>query len=174
MKRIRAARRTRYRCRGVSLIEATVSMVVVAVMLVAAVHAIGGSAAARSRVTKRAVGPYLADGLMAEILAQSYQDPTSPVFGPEVSGGESAGSRAAWDDVDDYNGWVESPPRDKDGNAIVGMTGWEQSVAVAWVNPADLTQVSATESGAKRITVTVRYNGVTVATRVAVRTNVSP
>jgi len=149
-------------------------MVVIAVMLVAAVHAVGGSAATRARVTKRVVGPYLADGLMAEILAQSYQDPTSPVFGPEVSGGESAVSRATWDDVDDYNGWVESPPQDKDGTVIAGMTGWERSVAVVWVNPADLTQVSATESGVKRITVTVRYNGVTVATRVAVRTSVLP
>jgi hypothetical protein len=149
-------------------------MVIVAVMLVAAVHAIGGSAAVRSRVTRRAVAPYLADGLMAEILAQSYQDPVSPVFGPETAGGESAISRATWDDVDDYNGWVESPPRDKDGTTIAGMSGWERSVAVVWVNPADLTQVSATESGATRITVTVRYNGVTVATRVAVRTNVSP
>lgn len=174
MKRTASPRITRRRRRGLSLIEATISMVVVAVMLVAAVHAIGGSAAVQSRVTKRTVAPYLADGLMAEILAQSYQDSASPVFGPEVSGGESPTSRATWDDVDDYNGWSESPPQDKDGTAASDMTGWARAVAVTWVNTSDLTQTSATETGAKRITVTVRYNGVTAATRVAVRTSGAP
>jgi len=163
------------RCRrGLSLVEAAVSMVIVAVMLAAAIHAAGGSALVHDTAAERAVAAALADGLMAEILARKYQEPDSAIsFGPETAYGESATSRFAWDDVDDYNGWTESPPKNKDGTVLPDLASWEWSVSVVWVNVSSPTQESMTETGAKRITVTVRHNGAVAATRVAVRTNAS-
>ncbi len=73
--------------------------------------------------------------------------------------------------MDDYNGWSESPPQFADGTAMPNLANWSRSVQVAFVNPTNLSQTSTTETGAKRITVTVTHNGVVVATRVAVRTD---
>jgi len=92
-----------------------------------------------------------------------------PLFGREVN--ELLSSKANYDDVDDFNGWSESPPQDRDGTVMSGLSGWQRSVVVDWVVAADPTQVSLSETGAKRVTVTVKHKGITIATRVAIRTN---
>ena len=55
----------------------------------------------------------LAQQLMAEIQQQPYKDQTvlGLLFGPEL--GESTADRSAFDDVDDYDGFVEQPPRSR-------------------------------------------------------------
>jgi len=107
---------------------------------------------------------------MAEILPQDYLDPNdTPVFGTES--GESTSTRADFDDVDDYDSWSSSPPVQKDGTLIAGLSGWQRSVTVDWVDPADITQVKASESNAKRITVTVSCDNKQVASLSAIRTN---
>jgi MSHA pilin protein MshD len=112
----------------------------------------------------------LADGLIWEIMTKDYQDPSLPtlVLGPEL--GET--SRSQYDDVDDYNGLVESPPQNKDGTTIPNLTNWTRSVLVEWVDPNNVTgAASLTETGCKRITVTVKFRSATLATATAVRTN---
>src|SRR5690349_21464726 len=91
---------------GFAIIEATISTVIIAVLLVAAMRSATASNLTQYKAAERAVGRRLAQGLMSEILAQPYQEPTDAVlFGPESS--ESTTSRAAYDDVDDYNGYTE-------------------------------------------------------------------
>jgi MSHA pilin protein MshD len=120
----------------------------------------------------RARGAALADALMAELMAQAYQDSGAGVlFGREA--GESTTTRSGCDDVDDYNDLSESPPQNKDGTTISNYSGWSRSVAVVWVSTTDTTTASLVESKVKRITVTVRHNGVPVAVRTAVRTKLS-
>jgi len=107
---------------------------------------------------------------MAEILRQEYQDPNDPpVFGTES--GESTSTRADFDDVDDYDGWSSSPPATKDGTDPAGLPGWQRSVTVEWVNPADITQVQGSETNAKRVIVTVSCNNKQVGSLTAIRTN---
>jgi hypothetical protein len=107
---------------------------------------------------------------MTEILQHSYEDPDgSPVFGPEA--GETGGTRAAYDDVDDYDGWTATPPQQRDGTAIPKGAGWTREVAVDWVQSNNLTLGSMTDTGVKRITVTVKYNDLVAASLVAVRTS---
>jgi hypothetical protein len=156
--------------RGFTLAEAAVCTVIVAMMLVAAMRAAAVSGVYQYKMAERATARFLADGLMADIHQLSYQDPgAAPQFGPEAP--ELASSKANYNDVDDFNGWSESPPQDRDGNVLPGLTGWQRSVAVQWVKASDISQTSATESGAKRITVTVSHNNVVVLTRVALRTS---
>ncbi len=135
-----------------TLIEAVISIVIVATMLVAAVSSLGSFARARRSQFDRCAGGALARGLMSEILQSRYLEPGEDVsFGRED--GELEGIRAAWDDVDDYNGLVESPPEIKTGQAIAGAAGWTRKVAVEYVQPSNPNQTSTTDTGLVRITV---------------------
>jgi hypothetical protein len=132
-------------------------------------YATGAAGTARYKTADGAVGSFLADGLMGEIMTLAYEEPNGvPVFG--LDAGEVPTSRSNYDDVDDYNGWTESPPADRNGVALPGLSGWQRSVKVEWVLASDPNQVSLVETGAKRITVTVKHGSIPVGAYVAVRT----
>lgn len=155
--------------RGFALVEAAVAVVIVSVMLVAALRLVGASGVSQAVASERLRASALAQGLMTEILDRSYDDPNeASILGIELS--EVAGGRASFDDVDDYGGYTESPPRDRTGAVIPGWTGWSRQVAVDWVNPANLSQARIIESGVRRITVTVKRGGRTLLTLTALRT----
>lgn len=155
--------------RGFSLVEIVVSAVIVGVLLVAAMRTVGMSVFTQYKTAERIIGWSLADGLLAEILAKQYEEPgTTPQFGPDP--GESTTSKTTYDDVDDFHNWSESPPQYADGSVMPDLTGWRRYVSVAWVGPTDLDQTAISETGAKRISVSVEHNGSLVATRMAIRT----
>ena len=154
---------------GFTLMEAVISTVIVAVMLATALNTVGASRLTQHKAVLVSRGRMFAESLLAEILPQSYQNPTEPhVFGLES--GESGSTRGAYNDVDDYSGLSESPPVAKDGSALPNAANWSRSVTVAWVDPLNPTQVSGTETGAKRITVMASFRNVPQATVVAVKT----
>ena len=154
---------------GFTLIEAAISTVIVAVMLVAALNTVGASCVAQHKAALIGRGRMFAESLMAEICLQSYQEagPTW-VFGRET--GESDTVRTAYDDVDDYHGWTESSLTAKDGTALPNAADWSRTVTVEWVDSQSPKLVRTTETGAKRITVVAAFRGVPRATVVAVRT----
>jgi type II secretory pathway pseudopilin PulG len=165
---------TRFRLhhrRGFTLVEATLATIIVSMMAATALTTVRLSVRSQYKSSERAMGGLFASGMMAEIMALAYQDPTQPttVLGPEP--GESTTLRAGWDDVDDYNGWTESPLQNKDGTTIPNTAGWTRSVVVTWVSPGNPAQTSLVETGCKCITVTVKHNGVVVATRVCLKGN---
>jgi hypothetical protein len=148
-------------------VEAVISLFIISVMLVASLRMVGASRLGQTWNADHERGLRLAQDLMAEICDQAYSDPNEPpVFGPEPS--ETAG-RPAYDDVDDYNGLSEAPPRDRSGNAIPGLSNWRRAVDVAFVSANDPTSTSVFETGVKRITVTVYRSGVPMARLVALR-----
>jgi type II secretory pathway pseudopilin PulG len=155
---------------GLTLIEVIASTIIVSMMAVAALNALAAATKSANSIGNRAIAAGLADELMSEILMQAYSDPDgSPVFGHES--GESTTLRSAFDDVDDYNGWNASPPQYRDGTVIPDRTNWRQRVTVTYVVPTNPTQTSATDQGAKRIRVSIEYQGVTLADQYAVRTD---
>ena len=120
-----ARRRTR---RGMTLIEAVISMMIVAVMMVAALQTVGTTARHRQAQASLRRGPALARDLISEILPNRYVDADAgAVFGPET-GEAVSGNRAGFDDVDDYHGWAESTIQAKDGTALSDLAGWSRSV----------------------------------------------
>ena len=148
--------------------EAVISTVIVAVMFVAALNTVGASRVTQYKASLVGQGRMFAESLMSEILQQGYREAgTTYVFGREA--GESDTSRAAYDDVDDYQGWTESPPVAKDGTALPNSANWRRTVTVAWVDPVNPQQVSGTETYAKRITVVVTFRNVPQATVVAIK-----
>lgn len=151
-----------------TLVEVVVASVIVATLLVAALTTVAGAASAGRALEAQERAVLLAEELMNEIVMLPYEDPDEPTLacGPET--GESG--RAAFDDVDDYHGWTESPPQDAQGVAKASMSAWARQVTVTWVHAADLTTASAVESGVKRIEVVVLHDGTPLATLVAYRT----
>ncbi len=148
------------------------SMLIVGLMLVAALNTVGASKVSQYKNAEQAIGPMLAEDLMAEILSQNYEEPVDPVeFGRES--GESGGSRPNWDDVDDYDSWSASPPQEKDGTDLPGLQGWERSVKVSLINPILLID-SAFDMGGKRIDIQVIHQGRVVTELSSVRTYAWP
>jgi type II secretory pathway pseudopilin PulG len=151
------------------MLEATAATVIVGLSLVASLRAVQSSVIGQRGGAEVEKAAFLATALMSEIKELSYQNPTQPVlFGPES--GETG--RNTFNDVDDYNGWSESPPQNPDGTILPDLTGWTRKVTVQWVSPTNVAQTSSTETGAKLITVTVLHSNVVRATRLGVRTNV--
>ncbi|MGE0607929.1 MAG: hypothetical protein AB7O62_12615 [Pirellulales bacterium] len=136
--------------------ECAFSTVLVGALLVASLKCVTATTQSRESVATQRQATGLAEQLMMEIYQTNYVDSgSSPTFGPET--GESTGNRSAFNDVDDYHNWSESPPKSKSGTAISGYTGWTRSVAVAFVQRSSL-NTSGSETGLKRITVTVTDN----------------
>jgi MSHA pilin protein MshD len=155
---------------ALTLIEVVASTMIVGLMAVAALNALGAATKSANSIGNRAVAAGLADELMSEILMQPYSDPNgSAVLGRES--GESASPRSAFDDIDDYDGWNASPPQYRDGTVIPDRTNWRQRVAVVYVVPTNPTQTSGSDQGAKRIRVSIEYQGITLADQYAIRTD---
>jgi hypothetical protein len=162
--------RNRTSTRAFTLVEAAVCTIIVASMLVAALRATALSGVYQYRMSERATARFLTDAMVTDIIKLNYKDPGSaPLFGQEST--ESAASKSNYNDVDDFNGWTESPPQYSDGTATPGLTGWQRHVTVQWVNSSNINQISLVETGAKRITITVSHNSVPILTRTVLRTN---
>ena len=171
----RNARRmgTDRRPHGFSMAETLVSILIVGGLVVAAMNTAGAAMMGHKKIGDRGRGTLLAQDLLGEILSQAYEEPVdTPTFGRESS--ESDGNRADYDDVDDYDGWIASPPELKDGTILSDLADWKRSASVAWVSSTDLSSVSGGETGVKRITVTVSRHGLTVGELVAIRVGAPP
>lgn len=125
------------RRRGLTLVESALAIAIVSMLLTASLELLGSVAKARLLQSEQAHGAAIAQQLMAEIIQYPYHDSDATVrtFGPEA--GESTGSRNDFDDVDDYDGWTESPPEDKDGTVHMGHAGWRRDVVVTTHTVAD-------------------------------------
>lgn len=161
------------RC-GLSLVEATMSMVIVSVMIAGALRAHAAASANSLAATRNLEGGRLAGMLLDEIVQCRYEEPEDGVakaFGREAEG---AASRSAWDDVDDYDGFTEGGAANlttRHGAEIAGTAGWSWQAAVEWTTfPGTVPVRSLSESSYKKITVTVTSPQGEVTTRVALRT----
>jgi len=100
----------------------------------------------------------LAQELMEEIRSMRWED-------PQTAGGPLGSDSGEWgrldfDDIDDYDNLVESPPNDLDGNPLNGQGGranlarYQREVTVTYADPITLA-ATATVTGLKRIEVGV-------------------
>jgi type II secretory pathway pseudopilin PulG len=155
--------------RAFTIAEATLSMLIVALMLSTAIGVASGGARTRASVMRRAIGTALADALIDEIRRQTYKEAGTAALGPD--GEENPLNRSTFDDVDDYHMLHDEPIRDRTGNAIAGLSGWSRSVRVQWVDIADAATPALSDTGLKRITVTVSYAGTEIVRRTTLRSS---
>lgn len=150
-----------------SMAETVISIAIVGGLVVASLQTVGSATMAQGQMGNSGRGYMLAHDLMTEILQQGYEEPVdTAIMGRE--GSESGGDRDLYDDIDDYNSW-SSAPEEKDGTEITNLTDWTRSVAVTWVNTSDTKTFAGSETGLKRITVTVKYKGEIAAVLSALR-----
>lgn len=145
-----------------TLIECVSATLIVGVLMVAALNCAGSSMRASQNIDDLGRAQRLAGDLMNEIFLNAYQEPDGSVS-LGVDSGENTGNRSKFDDVDDFKNWTSSPPTDASGNALAGLTGWTHSVTVAWANPTTLGSTASTNTGLKKITVTISKNGLALA-----------
>jgi len=159
---------------AITLAETVVCMALISLLLVAALNAVGAAGLTREKTSVRTRGQLLAQELLSEILANEYIEPdllldfdpanpglTVTVLGPDL--GESAASRATFDDVDDYHGWDRQPPVNADGSPVPNGSGYRRWVSVAWISAQTRQPAALVDTGLKRIVVTVEYNGLEMA-----------
>jgi MSHA pilin protein MshD len=132
--------------RGATLIELTISIVVIAIAVSAVLGLLSRTAgrSADAMVMSQAVA--IGEAYLEEIALKAYADP---------DGADGETTRAAFDDVDDYNGLVDDGARDQFGAALTSLTQYRVTVSVA--TSTALTGVP--QSDAERIDVRVTYPG---------------
>jgi hypothetical protein len=169
---IKVAKRSRQRGRRASsLAELVVTTVLVGVLMTAALSSTGQSLLSQRKCGDRVIGRYLSQSLLADIQAKTFKDPDAivPLLGLDL--GETLGLQSSYDDVDDYHGYSESPPKKPDGTPLSGYAGWSRTVEVESLDPVTLAVSTSADTGIKRIKVTAAYNGVTIHSIYGLRTS---
>ncbi|MEN0019407.1 MAG: hypothetical protein AAF747_00830 [Planctomycetota bacterium] len=150
--------------RGITMVEAVMAVLLVGVTLVAALDALGSSRRSQLSIDQRGRGQALAEQLMAEVRAKAYADPErDPAAGAmhRTGLGPDSGEtgRSQWDDVDDFDTFFETPPRNADGSAILGADDWQRLVTVKLVDPDDVSSRVDYDEGSKIIEVLAIRHG---------------
>lgn len=103
----------------------------------------------------------LATDLVDEVRSRALVEPDTGVasaWGREA--GEAGADRSVLDDIDDYDGLEEAPPRDPVGAPIPGLDGWSRRVEVETVEVDDPSRTATSgTTPLRRVRVTVSRSG---------------
>jgi MSHA pilin protein MshD len=173
------------RLAGFSLVEIVVTIVILAIALigVSAMVRLGSEQSADVMQQTRAIA--LAQAYLDEIMGRRYDEnssatglfpcfgagaprPCSSTLGPDTGETDDPDSREYFDDVDDYNGWVEGdgegagrPIRDAEGNTRSGYDNFHIAIEVAYAGTAAAwSEADQTHAKLIKVTVTLRNQNV--------------
>ncbi len=149
-----------------TLAEVVIAMAVLGIVLVSLLQGSAVSVGMQRASANRLTGDALARELLETVCALPYAEGSA---GPGVEAGEITTDRTTFDDLDDFNGWSESPPARFDGSPMPGLPAWSREVSVALVDPSDPAVVVGSDQGAKLVVVRVERDSELVATLERVR-----
>ena len=110
---------------GVTLIELVAAIAVLGISVPPLLFLFREASAGSVGAAREETAAQLASALLEEIVSKAFTDPDGgATFGPEE------GSRAAFDDVDDYRGFVDAPPSDASGTPLLGFGAFERRAEV--------------------------------------------
>ena len=107
--------------RGVTLVELVMSIVVIAVAASAVLGMLSQSAGTSANAMIVAQAVSLGEAYVEEIALNPIDDP---------DGSDAETLRVDFDDIDDYDGLVDTGARDQFGNALPGLDDYTVSVSV--------------------------------------------
>ena len=172
MRQSRTYRLPSQRNSGFSLVETSISTLLVGLLLVASTNTVGMSVRTQQLTAYMVTASALADSLMSEILASPYMEPGATYSFITRESGESGGSKANYDDVDDYDGWQEQPPQYRDGSSLPNLSSWKRKVIVEWVTIANGSVAKSNfETNLKRVTIEIHSNGIKILSRQSLISN---
>ncbi|MEO1535170.1 MAG: hypothetical protein AAFS11_06375 [Planctomycetota bacterium] len=138
--------------RGIAMIETVLATAIVGGLTVAALSLVSSAAMERRVSSERTRGMLLASQLAEEIAARPVQVGTPITADPILN-------RLLFDEVADYDGLRQSPPRERDGTALVDTDGWTRTVDVTEVAASDLEGPEVADTGVYRVTVRAEFAG---------------
>ncbi len=157
---------------GFTLIELVVTMLIISIAALGVMYSLSLGLRHQSDAIWQPKAVALAESYMEEILGRRYDEQSPPGGTPACSTSTTACSpagafsdgevRAQFDDVDDYDGLVEQPPRDVDGNPRPDYDSYRVAVSVAYATPAQVAQLgldAATDAKLVTVTVTTQESG---------------
>lgn len=106
--------------RGVTLVELVISIVIVAIGAGAILGTLSVAASSSADAVVRHQSVAIANAYLEEISLKSYDDADA----------DGEASRALFDDVDDYDGLVDTGARDQFDDAISGLEQYRVEVGV--------------------------------------------
>ena len=140
---------------GVTLIEVSVSTLLVATMLLTSITASSNLMRTNRESSNSTLGQELCQRFLDEITSQFFDDPqSSGTFG--VESGENLSNRQTLDDVDDYHGYQSSSLTYRNGSAMPDSQGWSVAIIVDRCEAitAGIQLSNSNVSGLRRIQVT--------------------
>lgn len=156
MKNQKSKIENRKSIRGFTLIEVLIATILVGLAIAALLGANSSFTMANGVGTDMSTAEFLAEQIRELTAMLPVVDPQTPTtFGAEEAG------LAAYDDVDDFNGF-SSPstgPIAADRSVLTGFASFSQVVTVDKVLASDLDQTTTSASDFVRVTVRVLENG---------------
>lgn len=148
--------------RGLTLMEMVITIVILGIALTALVSAMAGMASRGADPLMRNRALALAQMYADEILGKRFDEYT-PLGGGQADPGLTActglgpegETRAGFDDVDDYQGLDDSPPRDQDGATLSAYQGFRVRISVSCHGG----EFGLAEDAAKRVDILVDAPG---------------
>lgn len=148
---------------GLSIVEIVVALLIITLAIVGFGMAIPLQTDNVTGFREERMALFLAKQMMEEVQTKVYEEPNlaSGSFGREET--LSGLGRQILDDIDDYNGWNENPPRYADGTVLDGSSGtpnfsdFRRQVVVENADDNDYGSPARTpgSTASKRVTVTV-------------------
>lgn len=147
-------RRRPLRNAGFTLVEVMVALAIFGITAAAIALSITSSLALAEDTRDRLIAQGLAGQMLDEILGNCYSEGNAIPYDTYLRPGfaeAATGNRSAFDDIDDFNGWVEEPPKDpwgiplgrEDGSGgyrppaarSASLQRFRREVRVAYVSP---------------------------------------
>lgn len=139
---------TAFRQTGATLVEIIIAVALIGIALVPLTmsYSFTASHSADAMIEVRVVE--LGQAFMEEILSKRFDENSALGGAPPCSavttacaaiGADPGESRTTFDDVDDYDGLDEMPPRDSLGAVRPGYEGFRVEVAVAYASASEVT-----------------------------------
>lgn len=164
-------------CRGFTLIETVICAAIIAGLGVALLASMGHATRAAQVARARDTTNEIAAMVLADIFSTPHVDPAgnplavdnvtnlgSTIFGPI----RKVPPRKDVMRVSDYQGRIESPPQDRDGNDLADLEGWVYRVDIQHANPMTLA-ADVTHTGLVRVTLNIAHGNQLMDTRVIYR-----
>lgn len=146
---------------GLSIVEIVVALLIVTLAIIGFGMAIPLQTDNVTGFREERMALFLAKQMMEEVQTKLYEEPSLAPgsFGREES---LSGPRRLFDDVDDYHGWDETPPKHPDGTDWTGSTDspgthFRRRVTVQNIDNNNYGSAARSDgsTASKRITVTV-------------------